>query len=128
MSKHTPGPWYADKKGLIWRRPPSDLYQNGGRLAGDMPIATAFVGWSGEGLEGYPVNANARLIASAPELLDALKRFVSACRCNGTGTYESECPYCGDSTYDHYCKHEIRECFSEPCKVARQAIAKAEAL
>jgi hypothetical protein len=76
MSKHTPGPWYADKKGLIWRRPPSDLYQNGGRLAGDMPIATAFVGWSGEGLEGYPVNANARLIASAPELLEVLKVMI----------------------------------------------------
>ena len=60
------------------------------------------------------------------ELVEALRGFVSACRCKGTGTYESDCPYCGDSTYDHHCKHEIRECFSEQCEKARQAIAKEE--
>ena len=112
MSKHTPGPWYADKKGLIWRRPPSDLYQNGGRLAGDMPIATAFVGWSGEGLEGYPVNANARLIASAPELLEALRDIV------GLADVAMRYANIDGAEYD------VENCLKD----ARQAIAKAEAL
>ena len=61
----TPGPWFSDARGNIWRRPLSDLYENGGSVAGDKPIAFAFVGWSGEGVTGYPVENNARLIAAA---------------------------------------------------------------
>lgn len=63
--KPTPGPWYADQRGGIWRRPPSELYENGGGVAGDKPVATVHKGWWGEGEEGYPVEANARLIAEA---------------------------------------------------------------
>ena len=37
--KFTPGPWYADKYGKIWRNVPSDLYEYGGKIAGDMPLA-----------------------------------------------------------------------------------------
>jgi hypothetical protein len=49
------------------------LYQNGGSVAGDKPLAFAFVGWHGENDTGYPVEANARLIAAAPDLLRYLK-------------------------------------------------------
>lgn len=75
MSKQTPtpGPWYSDKKGQIWRRHPSLLYENGGDVAGDKCLATVHQGWYGEGDTGYPVEANARLIAAAPALLAALK-------------------------------------------------------
>lgn len=71
-TKHTPGPWYTDAIGRIWRRNPSDLYEYGGGVAGDKPVATVWKGWVNEGEVGFPLDANARLIAAAPELLEAL--------------------------------------------------------
>lgn len=76
MTTHTEGPWFADARGRIWRRPPSDLYENGGGVAGDKPIAVVSVGWAGEGVTGYPVEDNARLIAAAPDLLEACETFA----------------------------------------------------
>lgn len=74
----TPGPWFSDRRGNIWRRPLSDLYENGGGVAGDKPLAFVAAGWAGEGVTGYPFEANARLIAAAnpaaiSELLDRLE-------------------------------------------------------
>lgn len=74
----TPGPWFSDRRGNIWRRPLSDLYENGGCMAGDRPLAFVAAGWAGEGVTGYPVEDNARLIAAAnpaaiSELLDRLE-------------------------------------------------------
>jgi len=71
--KHTPGPWFADKKGSIWRRPYKDLYEYGGHVSGDKPIAMVMKGWYADYEQGYPVEANARLIAAAPDLLEALE-------------------------------------------------------
>jgi hypothetical protein len=72
-TQHTPGPWFADRAGKIWRRDPKDLYENGGGVAGDKPVATANVGWYGDDVVGFPVEANARLIAAAPDLLTRLR-------------------------------------------------------
>lgn len=78
MSKatHTPGPWYADQIGAIWRRPPGDLYEQGGGVAGDRPIAAAYLGWRSDDRCAYPVLENARLIAAAPDLLEACRRLL----------------------------------------------------
>jgi hypothetical protein len=64
--KHTPGPWVVDKA-------PSMLGGNGFTVrAGGAIICTAFPGASTDRIE--PVaELNARLIAAAPELLEALK-------------------------------------------------------
>jgi hypothetical protein len=71
--KHTPGPWYTDSRGQIWRRPINELYEYGGGVAGDKPLASVVRGWYNEDESGYPVEANAQLIAAAPEMLEALK-------------------------------------------------------
>jgi len=57
MSGHTPGPWKLD------------IFDGGINVDGERPIAL-MLGLAEEGL------ANARLIAAAPELLEALKRYV----------------------------------------------------
>lgn len=74
MSKHTPGPWFAGPDNYIWRRHPTDLYQYGGGVAGDAPLAGVFASPS-DWVNKFPVEANARLIAAAPELLEALERL-----------------------------------------------------
>jgi hypothetical protein len=76
MSKHTPGPWvfeYRDGK-----HPLNDC--NGSRIDGLWAINGEFIlgdvtGWDG----GYfgPNKANARLIAAAPDLLEALEKLLA---------------------------------------------------
>lgn len=78
MGKHTPGPWFVDDNNNIWRRNPIELYENGGGVAGDKPLACCNQGWYGEGQVGFPVRANAQLIAAAPEMLEALKKALDA--------------------------------------------------
>lgn len=76
MSKHTPGPWFVVND-AIYRRQKKDLYQYGGSVAGDMPLATISRGWFGDS-DGYPVVANAHLIAAAPDLLSVCQRIFEA--------------------------------------------------
>ena len=71
-TKFTPGPWYADIGGQIWRRNPDELYENGGGVAGERPLASTYRGWNEERETGYPKEANAHLIAAAPDLYKAL--------------------------------------------------------
>ena len=59
--KHTPGPWNYDRSGY-------SLYVNSGR-----ELVTA-LSMDGKRLETS--EANARLIAAAPDLLEALERYV----------------------------------------------------
>ena len=62
MSKHTPGPWAIRQEKEGWCRiyAPKDYYV-GGEIA------------------HYVSNANANLIAAAPELLEALQYLANVC-------------------------------------------------
>lgn len=63
-AKHTPGPW---------RIAPPGVYTSGVNI--DAP--TGYVALVGGGISD-PVIADARLIASAPDLLEALEAFVAS--------------------------------------------------
>lgn len=65
---HTKEPWFTDGK-RIWRRDPSELYENGGDVGGDRPIASANIGWSDN---GYPQEANARRIVACVNACQSL--------------------------------------------------------
>ena len=90
MGKYTPGPWFVDENNDIWRRDPKELYENGGGVAGDKPLACCFNGWYGGGLIGYPAAANAQLIASAPDLLDAAQTALECLEGGGFGKAYAE--------------------------------------
>ena len=90
MAEHTPGPWFVDENNDIWRRDPKELYENGGGVAGDKPLACCYKGWYGEGQIGYPAVANAQLIASAPDLLDAAQTALECLEGGGFGKAYAE--------------------------------------
>lgn len=125
-TKHTPGPWYFDGHGAIWRRPPSDLYENGGEVAGDRPIATVHIGWHRDGANGYPVEANARLMAAAPELLEACQTFAEWLRREDAG-FPAETRFNtpdGEAKWHEWYGENLRVCALAQ-EQARAAIAKA---
>lgn len=66
-TKHTRGEW-SNKNGLIYRRDWRELYEYGGGLAGEKPIAYIM----GAGFyTDEEIEANAKLISAAPDLLEA---------------------------------------------------------
>ena len=65
MGKHTPGPWYCS-----WKD--NDLYDQGGVYrVQPIPVGSTW----GKVVKQY--NANAHLIAAAPDLLKACKELMS---------------------------------------------------
>jgi hypothetical protein len=90
VNKHTPGPWEANKYGsraAHWQVDKTDSE----RVIASMT-------------RGEDAEANARLIAAAPELLEALEGILFELGLNGGATPPD----------------------SDPCKLARAAIAKAK--
>ena len=80
MSKHTPGPWFADSLGYVWRVDPTSLHQYGGSIRYESPLAKAYYGSKVGNITWYPLNHNATLIAAAPELLEALESLLAQTR------------------------------------------------
>jgi hypothetical protein len=86
MNKQTPGPWFQDKYGNVMTQSGSTLVTDGVALGSRSTDET---------------KANARLIAAAPELLEALKSLLNYAN---LGAYQR----------------------ADTVKAARAAIAKAE--
>ena len=84
MSKHTPGPWKAESVMGVWVvGTPADKH-----LIVKVPAGS------------IDCEANAALIAAAPELLEQLRRMVNCCyRCEGYGIIGSgkPCSVCADA-------------------------------
>lgn len=99
MSKHTPGPWYAKREGY------STVYVEA-RIGDRLIQEVAACGPTDAGQEQQ--DANALLIAAAPELLEALKSWV---------VYDT------DDTDDGA---EIMIRYDKALTMTRAAIAKAE--
>lgn len=68
-AKHTPGPWFTHREGF------SSVYIEA-RIGGGMLQEVASCGPTNEGSDQQ--EANARLIAASPDLLEALAEIVSA--------------------------------------------------
>jgi hypothetical protein len=96
-TKHTPGPWkqYRDSQGNV-------------RIQGNVPGGPVAFIEEMNNTGGTPQDhANARLIAAAPELLDALKRILEGNTMEGREEWG------------------FRDVIQEHYKIARAAIAKA---
>lgn len=105
-AKHTPGPWATRINS--WSR--WEIFGGSGCLASvskpDDPASPP--------KEWRECEANARLIAAAPDLLDLAKQYASECaECNGTGR----------TTNPQYTQHEV-DC--PDCEGIRAVVAKAE--
>ena len=85
MSKHTPGPWVAEYDEY------GDEIWFGGRGCGTWTIGPAYIGGDGLTQEGQErMAADARLIAAAPELLEALDNLLKVIDGEG-GTKPNAC-------------------------------------
>lgn len=69
MTKHTPGPWYIESEGNPVTKWISSKEDETG------PVCVVF---SRNGGKPSVVDANARLITAAPEMLDALRSMLKA--------------------------------------------------
>ena len=103
MSGHTPGPWKMIPESFEQDGPALPaVYREPSVVAGERTVAIVRVGLKG-------TEANARLIAAAPELLEALGALADASLC-----------FCGR-------EGEEGVSHSRGCILARAAIAKASA-
>jgi hypothetical protein len=113
MSKHTPGPWTVGLRGEYGTQNANIIFSNGGESSVatvyDLPMHTKLEEVDPRYAKGM---ANARLIASAPELLEAL-RLV-----------EQHLPF--DWAFDSIQEFVGQNDYREACAKARAAIAKAE--
>lgn len=73
VSTHTPGPWSHVNGNEIHDK--AARYDNAGTRIGDTPNRIAVIEYPYADPEGQ--DANARLIAAAPEMLTALRRLVA---------------------------------------------------
>ena len=70
---HTPGPWEAEVRGKLWDVCPTPRYPC------QQPVASGHAGDVSERHQAMAV-ANARLLARAPAMAEALREILEECR------------------------------------------------
>ena len=86
VERHTPGPWAVEDSTVIWstvQDPPETSYDLGTPIAEVRTMKSLL----GPAYSRETVAANARLISAAPDMLEALERFVEDCS-------NEECEFC----------------------------------
>lgn len=80
-AKHTPGPWrtYFESPACEWKL----VVDRGGGIVCNVNSETGPDATSAPATRKMPIDANARLIAAAPDLLDALIESTDAARLAG---------------------------------------------
>lgn len=108
----TPGPWMVNKYGSV-----------GAGQYGTLPIVAAMEPLEGPDRKYGDHHANARLIASAPDLLKLAREYASACiNCHGHGFTVGDDGVSGRGPDDR----EPTRYDCEECEEIRAVIAKAE--
>lgn len=121
MKAHTPGPWEVQGS-EVWA---TRAIRFNLTTAGTPLIARVCEHKDAEG--GFPYEANARLIASAPELLEALQRIEAHLSAIGTprdsrGRYHKD----GEWTFDEALPRDVDACeVKSAFEVVRTAISRA---
>ena len=88
QTKHTPGPWYAARNFAFWEVVPAHAGENG------TPYSVADTCCSQPGnADGGLQEANATLIAAAPELLSFAKRFVAGVEAHADAALKERLSY-----------------------------------
>jgi len=108
--KHTPGPWVVGDNGVRVYAPDSDTIIND-------PNDWSFPDWD-------EAEANARLIAAAPELLEVLNALISAAATIDF-RLDVEAEEANSRHTDVYCCGAIHHQFKERIAAARAAIKRA---
>jgi hypothetical protein len=113
QSKHTPGPWRVNERtgvalGMYGHNISASHYSSPGVTSGRDSICE---------VSGPHRDANARLIAAAPEMYEALLKCAEALRYHSGPADDANVSYS-----DHWDLPQDRDCYA----AARAAIAKAE--
>lgn len=110
---HTPGPWHIDSPS----RSGAHHYWYVRDANGDYVVFLQQLEWNHE---FQRFDANARLIAAAPDLYAALLDVLDACHLPGECPHDSEPDICDACAFAH------EKALGEALTVARRAIEKAE--
>lgn len=90
MNKHTPGPWHVI---LSDNATPHVTHEHGSDFTDISDVSSRVCVMPAEITYGYNSLANARLIAAAPELLEALEEMLHSFMCTqNPNDYPSDAP------------------------------------
>jgi hypothetical protein len=86
-TQYTPGPWVSKWEGEGEKKDWVIITDEAGGIIANVNTKTGPTAWSAPAMRVMPADANSRLIASAPALLEALKAILPVFDNEGTKGY-----------------------------------------